>query len=263
MNSNVYYNPDSKLIDDLLIADALDLVQIVEWMKSNPQTPMIFVPSGELKLRHTSRWPIRNIEGWPSWVRQRIFKSFVDIKSAYLQFIVNALETEIGMMLDRYFPNILNLWYDQNSIIAEIASVLNVDQDIHRKKIKSIIMSLAMGSAVSTKMILNAPKRSSICSSVVEICPFITESQANELTSILKPLMTEFKSARGICDISMPTYFSWEHEKRMILWEYCSRTGVMMHDGLDGIPDEMVDFFNTENIGFYVTAKRSENGTQQ
>ena len=36
-------------------------------------------------------------------------------------------------------------------------------------------------------------------------------------------------------------YFSWERQARYVLWEACGRHGIMVHDGLDGIPHEYLD----------------------
>ena len=37
------------------------------------------------------------------------------------------------------------------------------------------------------------------------------------------------------------SYFEWERVARYAIWEACDRHGIMVHDGIDGIPQRYLD----------------------
>ena len=84
-------------------------------------------------------------------------------------------------------------------------------------------------------------------SKAVEIILSIIKPQDYEiidtLCEYLGTFATQLNIARKVTNSTMPEYMVWEREKRYAMWEYVGRIGIMMHDGIDGIPDKFMSKF--------------------
>lgn len=251
--SKVLVMEDDKLLSDLLIAGRIDLIPKVEFLLNGPgEINFIFAPSGQLHLRDTSIWPIEGIENWPSWVRSRLFGSNVDIKSAYIQFVIEQISNHYRIRSRTLFDQVFKLWEHQDKFRSELAELIGVDVEDYRKQIKQILMSIAMGSNISTVMLQNAVSFSQCVRLINEICPTLTPEQSVLIFNFLQPFTNQIRLARKTVDISMGSYLKWEKERRYLLWEFVDRHGIMMHDGLDGIPKEYIHDLQTTDFGFEI-----------
>jgi hypothetical protein len=85
--------------------------------------------------------------------------------------------------------------------------------------------------------------------------PEVSNEILDRIGTRLKRLSDQFDAARKYAAIELhgtaPTratvktvfthYFIWERQARYALWEAVGRHGIMVHDGLDGIPREYLD----------------------
>lgn len=243
--SKCFIKCDLSIIDKLERDGRLDLIPEVKWLITNgPEVNFWFQKCGELQCRDTSVWPIPAIENWPNWVRSEIFGNQIDIKSAYLQFLYQNLNAKFSKdKLYLFYPAVVLLLQDPNCVRLEIAKIMKVEYEQFKKPIKSLLMSLIMGSTFSSSMIRNRITNSK----AVEIILSIIKPQDYEiidtLCEYLGTFTTQLNLARKVTNSTMSEYMVWEREKRYAMWEYVGRIGIMMHDGIDGIPDEFMGKF--------------------
>lgn len=252
--SKVNILQDPNLVRDVIKAGLFQLIPKIEFLQScaNPIN-FVFMPAGELGLRDTSVWPIPAIETWPSWVRTRLFGHGIDIKSAYVQFVVEAISQNYEIRSRLLFDKIFVLWENPSSIRRQISTILGVDYEQHKKDIKGLLMAVAMGSKVSPTIVFHDVSYSRCSTLINRIQPNITEQQANQICDLLTPLTMQFKFAKKTLPIDMGKYFSWERERRYLLWELVGRHGIMMHDGIDGIPIEIIQEVSQMDLGFQIS----------
>lgn len=251
--SKVEILDDRTLIADVLVAGRVDLVPKIEFLlNSHGEINFIFAPSGQLNLRDTSIWPIEGIENWPSWIRTRLFGHNVDIKSAYIQFVIEQISSQYKLRSRTLFSQIFKLWEHAEEFRIELADKMDVAYEVHKKQIKQILMSIAMGSNISTSMLQNAVSFSQSVRMINEISPDLTPQAALEIFEFLQPFTNQIRLARRTVDITMPSYLKWERERRYVLWEFVDRYGIMMHDGLDGIPKQYVRELMNTDFGFEI-----------
>lgn len=252
--STVQIRKDPTIINDLLREGLFHLIPKIKFLLDGPsEMQLAFEPTGELGLRDTSTWPIPAIETWPSWVRSRVFGGGVDIKSAYIQFAIEAISAKYESRSRRLFDKIFILWENPELIRHKISEILQVDYQENKKAIKGIIMAVAMGSKVSQSLVFHDVSFSRCATLINKIQPNLTEAQAQQLADLLTPISVQFKLAKKTVNIGMDLYFKWERDRRYVLWEEADRRGIMMHDGLDGLPDDAVERICSGDLGFEIS----------
>jgi hypothetical protein len=264
------------LVKRTLLAGRPELVPQLTWLlKQHPEVNFHFVPSGKLKQRDTSVWPISGIETWPSWLRKELFGSGIDIDSAYVAFLLEHLREEFKgrpEQLKLFFPDLLRLLDDKETFRQELCEqVLQRPYTIvWRGVIKSVLMSIANGSKVSGSLLTNGTEFSQTAKIIQEAAPDATITELMNIGDRLQYIARQFDSARKrLCNSKLnmnPTrknlkkvfgeYFAWEREARYAIWEEIGRHGIMVHDGIDGVPQEHLDRLPeiSQKLGLRLTA---------
>jgi hypothetical protein len=277
--SKVYLQPglDRKsLVERTLLAGRPELIPQLTWLlKQNTELNFHFIPSGKLKQRDTSVWPISGIETWPSWLREELFGPGIDLDSAYVQFLlqhVRASYADRPHMVDLTFPDLVRLLNDKETFRKELCEqVLQRPYTVQWKGvIKSVIMSLANGSKISAGLLTAGSKYSQTARIINDAAPEATLSELTAIGNRLKIIADQFSSARKRACMwhmkKVPTrqnvkqifgeYFQWERVARYAIWKAIGEQGIMVHDGIDGVPaDEIARLPELiETLGLRLTA---------
>lgn len=246
------------LVEKCLTTGRPEIIPQLSWLLQQPtELNFHFVPSGKLKLRDTSVWPISGIETWPSWLREELFGPGIDLDSAYVQFLLHYLEEiykDRRHLLQMLYPDLLRLLHDKEAFREELCTQVlqRPYEDKYRSLIKQVIMSLANGSRISPYLLTSGSGFSLTAQLILEAAP---DASLNELINIgdrLQQISKQFASARKqTCAHvlkKMPnranvrevfsSYFAWERQARYALWYEVQCHGIMVHDGLDGVPQE-------------------------
>jgi len=249
----------SEVIQLLKTEDREDLIPSVKWILSQEKINFYYEPAGNLLARDKSVWPIKSIEMWPGWLRTKLFGRVVDIENAYCQFIIKKLEEKYNnpVKLNMKYPDLLRMNYDKDVYRKEICEeYLQLElNDENLKTVKRLIMSLANGSNATPGLLISGSSRSEAVRIVTQSNPFINTANMIELGNKLSSIAKQFKAAKKELCIHIlkvkPTlenqkkifkmYFEWERENRYKIWEAVSKTGLMIHDGLDGIESDLSD----------------------
>lgn len=257
--SKVYLQPglDRKsLVERTLQAGRPELVPQLTWLlRQNTELNFHFIPSGKLKQRDTSVWPISGIETWPSWLRKELFGPGIDLDSAYVQFLLHNLRSKYKdrpHMIAMTHPDLVRLLEDKEAFRKELCEqVLQRPYNQHwRGVIKSVIMSLANGSNISAGLLTNGTEYSQTAKIIIEAAPEATVSELTAIGNRLSQLAQQFASAKRHTCVHLlgnapsrknlkrvfGSYFEWERVARYAIWEAVGRQGIMVHDGLDGVP---------------------------
>lgn len=232
-----------------------DLVAPVTWLlKQDKPITFYFARSGTLQSRDKSIWPIRSIELWPGWLRHELFGTVVDIENAFIQFLVQNLELKYAdnpRRLELKYPDLLRADQDKQNFREELCRdhlrLPITDENI--KIVKTLIMSLANGSNATAAILTNGSGRSSAAQVVHEACPHLSPTELISLGNRLSAICKQFKGAkRDLCMFVLnarPTrenqrkifrmYFDWERDARYKIWNLAGKTGLQLHDGIDGV----------------------------
>lgn len=254
-------NAESIVRIKLKDADREDLLPAVDWLyKQEGEITFYYRPAGKLQARDTSVWPIRAIETWPGWLRTELFGATVDIENAFCQFILYHLEKkhEHNMkLLQLKYPDVLRAAYDKKNFRDDLC--LNV---LHKppteeniKTVKKLIMALANGSNASAKLMVGNGRVPEAVQIVKQAALDIPTSKLMESGDRLQSIAKQFRAAkRELCLLLLgekPTrknqkrifqmYFEWEKESRYKIWDAIGRTGLHLHDGLDGIITDLTE----------------------
>jgi hypothetical protein len=262
--SKVYLSPglDHKsLVARVLVHGRPELVPQLNWLLKQGQTELNFhfQPSGKLKQRDTSVWPIAAIETWPSWLREELFGPGIDLDSAYVQFLMHHLKVVFkgrDTLMQTLFPDLIRLLEDKENFRKELCTQVlqRPYNEKYRSLIKQVVMSLANGSKISPALLTNGGGFSLTAELIVDAAPDATISDLTAIGERLKRIADQFASARRYACMDLlkksPTrknvkqvfsgYFSWERKARYALWEEVGRHGIMVHDGLDGVPKDQL-----------------------
>lgn len=250
-----------KILDKLAASGRLDLHAPVEWLLSleSNEVNFYFAPSGKLKLRDTSIWPISAVETWPSWLREALFGQGIDIDSAYTQFLMEHVREAYANQpgaLNLFFPDLLRSLSDKQEWRKELCvDILGLEHNEENIGIvKKICMSLANGSKISPGILVGHSSysitRDIIIKGVEDVSPVNLIRIGERLSNIAK----QYSRARKIvCMVELgvnpsranqkqvfSSYFEWERVARYRIWEAVGRHGIMVHDGIDGIPAEFL-----------------------
>lgn len=261
--------PENSVISKVYLQDGLDeeelvtkvidcgrpeLVPPLRWLfRQNPELNFHFAPSGRLKLRDTCVWPISGFETWPSWLRETLFGPGIDLDSAYVQFLLQHLKQNFTpSMMSTLFPDLLRLLDDKEAFRKELCEQVlqRPFTDTNRNVIKGVIMSIANGSKISSALLLSKSGFSSTAKLINSAIPDAKDTELIVIGDRLKRIADQFSSARKHVSIfalgktpSRKTtkeifcsYFEWERNARYAIWEAINRHGIMVHDGIDGVP---------------------------
>ena len=250
----------SELKKRLLTTGRPELIPPLNWLlKQGSEVNFHFVPSGKLQLRDTSVWPVSGVETWPSWLREELFGPGIDLDSAYVQFLLTFLKEiyhDRQNLMYMLYPDLIRLLHDKEAIRQELCErVLGKPYtERYRGLVKQIIMSLANGSRISPALLTNGGGFSLTAGLIIDSNPEASICDLMRIGDRLQDISRQFSSARKmVCTYrtgKAPTrknvknvfsdYFVWERTARYAIWEEVDRHGVMVHDGLDGVPAQYI-----------------------
>lgn len=236
-----------------------DLWPQVKWIINNgPTIEFVFKRSGKLQQRDTSVWPIQAIEIWPSWLREKLFGPGIDLDSAYVQFILKAVQSSYDSYdrMKLVLPDLVDLIDHKEDfrhhICVDVMKLPFNERSI--KHVKQIIMAIANGSRISPNMISDSSHSESVklLINCMQDADYETVQHAAER---LQRISFQFSTAKKIACLQLnkchpsrvnqrgvfKSYFEWEREARYAIWEACGRTGIMVHDGIDGISADKLE----------------------
>jgi hypothetical protein len=155
-------------------------------------------------------------------------------------------------MVELTCPDLVRLLEDKEAFRKELCEqVLQRPYNVQYKAvIKSVIMSLANGSKISAGLLTNGAKYSQTAKIINDAAPEATLSELTAIGDRLKIIADQFASARRRACIGLlkkvpnrknvkevfGEYFRWERVARYEVWEAVGRQGIMVHDGIDGVP---------------------------
>ena len=197
------------------------------------------------------------VETWPAWLREALFGPGIDIDSAYTQYLVQHLQGIYAgrpELLRTLFPDLMALLNDKQRWRRELCQdTLGLEwSDENHSLVKTICMSLANGSRISPA-ILEGSKNFSITAQIIaKAAGDVTSHQLDRAGRRLQSISRQYARAKkDVCALNLglnPTlknqkrvfgsYFEWEREARYSIWEAIDRHGIMVHDGIDGVPEE-------------------------
>ncbi len=246
-------NVEAYIMNRLKDDDREDLIPPVAWiLKQDSPITFYFQPSGRLQARDTSVWPIRAIETWPKWLREKLFGTVIDIENSYSQFLVQHLEKKYESNPNRLqlkYPDVLRTDRDKHGFRTELLEILKLEPSVESLKIvKSLVMSLANGSNASPALMTNGSGRSKAVCIVREANPDLLPTELAYIGKRLSAIAKQFAGARRDLCIYLfnarptrenqkkifCTYLEWERVQRYKIWNESGRTGLMLHDGTDG-----------------------------
>lgn len=261
--SKVYLQPGlngQAMVERCLMSGRPEIIPQLRWLLKQPsELNFHFVPSGKLRLRDTSVWPISGIETWPSWLREELFGPGIDLDSAYVQFLLQHLGVFFAdrpELIQTLFPDLIRLLKDKEAFREELCTQVlqRPYTDKYKGLIKQVLMSLANGSRISPALLTNGSGFSLTAELIVEAAPDATFSDLTVIGERLKRIADQFSSARKHACLGLTKrapsrknvkqvfskYFAWERSARYAIWEEVGRQGIMVHDGLDGIPASQI-----------------------
>lgn len=223
----------------------------VEWLLEQPEVNFYFERAGKLKLRDTSVWPIAGIETWPSALRKLLFGDGIDIDAAYTQFMVERLVAEhetTPQRLEMLYPDVLRSLHDKKAWREELC-VETLGLPINSDNIgvvKRLCMSLANGSRISPAILTGGRAFSVTAEIVIASVDDVSPSRLIRIGKRLQSISHQYARARrAIAGGGRSShkrifvdYFAWEREARYRIWKAIDQHGIMVHDGIDGVPPE-------------------------
>ena len=250
----------ARIIKELKSAGREDLIPAVSWLLEHDSLSFYYKPSGKLQARDTSVWPIRAIENWPGWLRAQLFGRVIDIENSYCQFIMNSLN-------DKYSNNPAIIKMKYPDIVRSVSDKVNFREEICREvlrlpvndsgisAVKRLLMSLANGSNATPALMVNGSGQSDAVRIVLAANPNLQPSELLNAGKKLSFIARQFRySKKDLCSFLLgqkssaenvkkifTLYFDWEREQRYKIWEAVGRTGLHLHDGIDGIQMNMSD----------------------
>ncbi len=250
-----------------------DLIAPVDWLYSQSgDINFYFRPSGKLQARDSSVWPIKNIELWPGWLRAEVFGVVIDIENAYSQFLLQHLKAKFKgaeEKMELMYPDIIRSDRDKKNFRQEICrDVLKLEiNDENISKVKRLVMALANGSNISEGLIFNLARSSEAALLVKQANPDLTVDELRLAANRLQSIAKQFRSAKKVVYIHLfskkperdyakrvfALYFDWERDQRYKIWHATGQTGLMLHDGIDGI----ITSLSAEELAYDIARKTS------
>ena len=256
--SKVYVQRENAraLVARLEKENRFDLMDAVHWIRRQEEINFVFKPAGKLQQRDTSIWPVPAVETWPSWLREGLFGPGIDIDSAYTQYLMQHLRviyTDRVSLLQTLFPDLLALIANKQKWRRDLCeNVLGLEwNDDNIDLIKTVCMSLANGSRISPGILEGGQAFSVTAQIIVQASGSMTEERLDQIGRRLQSISRQYSQAKkDICSMDLglnPTtknqkrvfgsYFEWERVARYAIWEAVDRHGIMVHDGIDGVPE--------------------------
>lgn len=255
--SKVYIQQQNrdKILKFLATKSRIDLQAPVEWLLSQPEVNFIFERSGKLRLRDTSIWPVHAVETWPSELRELLFGPGLDIDSAYTQFLIKMLQKGSDRAeLERFFPDLLRSIEDKKAWREELCTfTLGLEATPENiGLVKRLCMSLANGSKISPAILTGNMGFSVTADLVINSGTEVLPSNLMAIGKRLSKISKQYEAARKLICLRhlgrnptrqnqksvFSSYFEWERSARYAIWNACDQHGIMVHDGIDGIPEK-------------------------
>lgn len=260
--SKVYiHHSNSEMIRRRLADDArADLAPAVEWLLNQKEVNFIFQRAGKLQQRDTSVWPVAAIETWPSWLREALFGPGIDIDSAYTQYLMSYLQkahSERPHQIEMMYPDLVRSLNDKmawrHELCRDVLGLPITDENIGL--VKKLCMSLANGSRISPAILIGGGGYSVTADVIIKVTDDVSPENLERIGRKLGYISKQYIAAKkAICNVGLclnPTrrnqkkvfgsYFTWEREARYLIWEAVDCHGIMVHDGIDGVPQEYID----------------------
>jgi hypothetical protein len=246
----------SRIRQKLAQSSRPDLKAPVEWLLQQKEINFTFQRAGKLRQRDTSTWPIVAIETWPGWLREDLFGAGIDIDSAYTQYLLQCLQqiyADTPELLKTLFPDLIRSLEDKACWRFELCDVLGLPHaDDSVRIVKTICMSLANGSRISPGILQSGRAFSVTAEIIIRATDDVSVENLEKIGNRLQYISRQYANAkRAICTAHLKlnpslrnqkqvfsSYFEWEREARYLIWEAVDRHGLMVHDGIDGIPEE-------------------------
>lgn len=255
--SKVYIHGSREIMKRLEDERRFDLIDPVVWLlNQGGEVNFIFQPAGKLQQRDTSVWPVAAVETWPSWLREQLFGPGIDIDSAYTQYLMHNLREAYAdrpHLVDLLFPDLVQLIADKQAWRQDLCRTLGLEwNEGNVSIIKKVCMSLANGSRISPAIITGCRAYSITAEIMVQATEDVSIENLERIGARLQKIAKQYSNAkRIICSSDLklnPTrrnqkrvfssYFEWEREARYLIWNAVDQHGIMVHDGIDGIPEE-------------------------
>ena len=260
--SKVYIQQANKeeIIKLLQNNERADLIAPVNWLLAQKEVNFIFQPAGKLKQRDTSIWPVVAVETWPSWLREKLFGASIDIDSAYTQYLmqnVSEIYASRPQLYKSLFPDLIEMLEDKNrwrKHLCENVLGLNWDEE-GISVVKKVCMSLANGSKISPAIMTGGNSFSVTAQLIIQSSDVISASRLDYIGRRLQVIARQYSHAKKVvCTGNLKlnpslknqkkvfsSYFEWERTARYLIWDEIDRHGIMMHDGIDGVPQKYID----------------------
>jgi hypothetical protein len=258
---HVLMQDEAELVERLKAEGHHALIEPTRWLLSIPggEVNFVFRPAGKLQQRDTSIWPVAAVETWPSWLREKLFGPGIDIEAAYTQYLVRHLRLAYADKPKLYtmlFPDLERAVTDKQAWRLELCEVLGLKPTNDAiNLVKTVCMSLANGSKISPSLLTNGTSYSITADIIVRQVPDLTIDKLQRIGQRLQRIAKQYSSAKKvICShlLSLnPTrqnqkkvfssYFEWERAARYLIWESIDRHGIMVHDGIDGVPRQYLE----------------------
>jgi hypothetical protein len=235
-----------------------DLLPAINWLfKHDGPIDFYFEKSGILQARDKSVWPIKSIECWPGWLRTALFGDVIDIENSYCQFLITHLEEKYKdnqKSLEMLYPDILRADREKVAFRWELCHLLKLEPTSDNiNVVKKLVMALANGSTISPRMMVSGAGYSEAVNIILQANSQLLPSELLNIGKRLASITRQFKAAkRDLCIhlLKLPPtaknqkqifklYFDWERVSRYAIWNAIGQTGLMLHDGLDGIKSDM------------------------
>lgn len=262
------------IIQRLMDTSRFDLIEAVRWVLRHEELNFIFKPAGRLRQRDTSVWPVAGVETWPAWLREALFGPGIDIDSAYTQYLMQHLQVAYAdrpHLLATLFPDLVSLTNDKQTwrrdLCEKVLGLPWCDDSI--SLVKKVCMSLANGSRISPGIMTGGQCYSVTADIIVRASADISPVRLEVIGKRLQHISKQYSHAKKvICSTDLrlnpslrnqkrvfASYFEWEREARYLLWEAVDRHGIMVHDGIDGVPERYLQDLPTiiERVGVRVT----------
>lgn len=241
------------ILSKLSATRRFDLLPPVEWLLEQEEIDFQFAPAGRLQQRDTSIYPVAAVETWPSWLREALFGPGIDIDSAYTQFLmshVGEVYADRSHLPSLLYPDLIRSLNDKGNwrreLCEDVLGLEHTDENI--SVVKRLCMCVANGSRVSPAILESG--RSVTRDIIVERIPDISQDRLRKIGKRLERISKQYSAARRvICAVEMgvkpsrknqkmvfSSYFEWERFARYAIWEEVDRHGIMVHDGIDGVP---------------------------
>lgn len=259
--SKVYISKanEEEVIEQLYSEGRVDLIAPVKWLLKQDEVNFIFQPAGKLKQRDTSVWPIAAIETWPSWLREKLFGASIDIDSAYTQYLMSHISEIYDSkkpLIKILYPDLIELIEDKQRWRKDLCeNVLGLQwNDEGISVVKKVCMSLANGSRISPAIMSGGNSFSVTAQLIIQASSDVSQSRLESIGSRLQTISRQYSRAKkAVCAANLKlnpsirnqkqvfsNYFEWERGARYLIWNEIDRHGIMMHDGIDGVPEQYI-----------------------